>query len=89
MVVILCYKTMPDTPASLVERLKAEAEKSVALFSALTDRQWILPVYAEGAGWTVRSMLAHYVSSERELLRLFADIQNGGPGAHEDFDLDR
>ncbi len=89
MVVILCYKTMPDTPASLVERLKAEAEKSVALFSALTDRQWMLPVYAEGAGWTVRSMLAHYVSSERELLRLFADIQNGGPGAHEDFDLDR
>src|SRR5690349_10691709 len=73
-------KTMPDSPAFLVERLKTEGEKTAAFFSALTEQQWKLPVYAEGetpdnpgAGWTVRSMLSHYVSSELELRRLFVD----------------
>ncbi len=87
---------MPDTPAFLVERLKTEGEKTAEFFSGLTEQQWTLPVYAEGetpdnpgAGWTVRSMLSHYVSSELELRRLFENVQNGGSGAHEDFDVDQ
>jgi hypothetical protein len=79
---------VPETPVFLAERLKTEGEKTAAFFSALTDEQWMLPVYSEGESWTVRSMLAHYVSSEHEFLRLFADIQNGGSGAPEDFDVD-
>jgi DinB superfamily len=79
---------MPETPAFLVERLKTEGEKTAAFFSALADGQWTLPVYSEGETWTVRSLLAHYVSAERELFRLFIDIQNGGPGAPNDFSVD-
>lgn len=80
---------MPETPAFLAERLKSEGEKTAAFFSTMADECWSLPVYSEGETWTVRSILAHFLSSEHELLRLLADIRDGGPGAREDFDLDR
>jgi uncharacterized protein (TIGR03083 family) len=78
-----------DTPAFLTERLKAEGEKTAAGFAGLTPEQWDLPVYADGQTWTVRSLLVHYVTAEREMLGLFADIRAGGTGAPEDFDVDR
>lgn len=80
---------MPETPAFLAERLKTEGEKTAAFFAALTDDQWQMEVYAEDAVWTVRSVLAHFVSAERGLLSLFAAIRAGGLGASEDFSIDR
>jgi uncharacterized damage-inducible protein DinB len=80
---------MPDTPAFLAERLKTEAEKTLEFFSPLTDDQWHTEVYTEGTAWTVRSLLAHLVTTERGLLRLFEDIRTGGPGASDDFSIDR
>jgi hypothetical protein len=80
---------MPETPSFLVTRLKAEGEKTAASFVSLSPDQWDLPVYAEGETWTVRSLLAHYVTSERALLKLFVDVLGGGPGARADFDVDR
>jgi hypothetical protein len=79
---------MPETAAFLVERLKTEGEKTAAFFSSLTDDQWKLAVYTEGETWTVRDMLAHFVTTERELLTLFIDVHNGGAGASENFDID-
>jgi hypothetical protein len=76
------------TPAWLAERLKKEGEKVVAYFSSLTDAQWDTEVYSEEATWTVRNVLAHFVTSERGLLRLFDRIREGGPGAAEDFSID-
>jgi hypothetical protein len=43
----------------------------------------------EGAGWRVRQVLAHFVSSEASFLQLIGDILSGGSGAPEDFDIDR
>ena len=80
---------MPDTPQFLAKRLRAEGEKMVAFFSALTDAQWGQTVYTEGAEWRVRDVLAHFISAEKSFLRLFQDIQNGGPGVSEDFSVDR
>ena len=60
----------------------------VAYFTPLTDEQWKAEVYTEGATWTIRSVLAHFVTSERGLLRLFQTIREGGPGAAEDFSID-
>jgi len=76
------------TPAWLAERLKKEGEKVVANFVALSDEQWQREVYTEGATWTIRSVLAHFVTSERGLLKLFKDIREGGVGASEDFSID-
>ena len=80
---------MPDTPAFLAERLKVEGEKFFEIFAALTDAQWQTDVYTEGTTWTIRNVLAHFVTTERGFLKLFANILEGGIGASEDFSIDR
>lgn len=73
----------------LAERLKTEGDKFVGIFSALTVDQWQAEVYTEGELWTVRNVLAHFVTSERGLVELFESIRQGGAGATDDFSIDR
>ncbi|MFZ5819238.1 MAG: DinB family protein [Chloroflexota bacterium] len=80
---------MPETPAFLSERLKSEGEKMAAFFAALTPGQWEIEVYTEGGLWSVRNVLAHFVTAERGFLALFEGIRAGGAGAPEDFSIDR
>lgn len=80
---------MPESPAFLAERLKSEGEKTAAFFAALNDAQWNETVYTEGGEWTVRNVLAHFVTAEKGFLRIFPEICAGGAGASEDFDIDR
>jgi hypothetical protein len=77
------------SPAWLAGRLKKEGEKVIAYFSSLSEEQWQAEVYTEGETWTVRSVLAHFVTSERGLLVLFERIRQGGPGSPDDFSIDR
>ena len=72
---------MTETPTSLIERLIAERDKTIAFFSALTANQWRQPVYTADPTWTPRNILAHTVSAEGEFLRLFRSVQAGGVGA--------
>ncbi|HEY3310493.1 MAG TPA: DinB family protein [Anaerolineales bacterium] len=80
---------MPETPAFLVERLKTEGEKTMAFFAGLTSEQWHATIYSEGETWTVRSVLAHFVTAERGFVKIFSEIRAGGAGASEDFEIDR
>lgn len=81
---------MPETtPVWLANRLREEGEKIVAYFSSLPDEQWNTEVYTENDIWTVRDVLAHFVTSERGLHKLFKSIREGGLGASEDFSIDR
>ena len=73
----------------LAEKLKSEGERFVSIFSGLTDEQWHQEVYTEGATWTIRNVLSHFVTSERGLLKLFEQIRQGGSGASDDFSIDR
>ena len=73
----------------LTEKLKSEGDKFISIFSGLTDDQWSQEVYTEGATWTIRNVLAHFVTSERGLLKLFEQIRQGGAGAADDFSIDR
>ena len=72
----------------LADKLTSEGEKFYSLFAGLTDDQWNLEVYTEGATWTIRSVLAHFVTSERGLVKLFERIRVGGKGAADDFSID-
>jgi len=78
---------MPDTPEFLSERLRAEGAKTLVFFRALTLQQWEAPVYTEGAHWSVRQVLAHFVAAESGITRLVENILAGGKGTPEDFDL--
>jgi hypothetical protein len=80
---------MPEmTSAWLAERLKKEGEKTLAYFAALPGEQWNAEVYTEGETWTIRNVLAHFVTSERGLLKLFERIRQGGSGVSDDFSID-
>jgi hypothetical protein len=72
---------MSEDTATLIDRLQAERDKTVAFFSALTADQWTSPVYSGESPWTPRNILTHTVSAEGEFLRLFRDVQTGGAGA--------
>ena len=80
---------MTDSPVFLAERLKTESEKTLAFFEGLSDNAWHATIYSEGAEWTTRSVLAHFVTAERGFSKLLPSIVAGGPGASEDFDIDR
>ena len=73
----------------LAEKLKSEGDRFVSIFSGLRDDQWNQEVYTEGATWTIRSVLSHFITSERGLLKLFERIRQGGEGAPDDFSIDR
>ncbi|MDP1624283.1 MAG: DinB family protein [bacterium] len=75
--------------AELVEKLKTEGARMAAFFSELTADQWTNEVYTEGTTWTIRNVLAHYVTSERGLIKLFERIRISGAGAADDFSIDR
>ena len=74
---------------NLAEKLKSEGEKFASIFTGLTDEQWTAEVYTEGATWTIRNVLSHFVTSERALIKLFEQIRQGGAGSSEDFSIDR
>ena len=73
----------------LADKLKSEGEKFYKLFADLTDEQWQTEVYTEDQTWTIRNVLAHFVTSERGLVRLFERIRAGGEGSPDDFSIDR
>ncbi len=73
----------------LADKLTSEGERFVTFFSGLTDAQWQSEVYTEGATWTVRNVLSHFVTAERGLVKLFEQIRQGGAGVADDFSIDR
>jgi hypothetical protein len=75
--------------AALAEKLKTEGEKFVDFFSHLIEKDWDTEVYTEGELWTLRNVLAHFVTSERGLVKLFETIRQGGAGSADDFSIDR
>jgi uncharacterized damage-inducible protein DinB len=79
--------TIPRAEA-LAARLEKGRQKTFEIFSALTPEQWQQPFYQQPP-WQVRNLLAHFVSSERQLLALARDVAGGGPGAPPDLDIDR
>ena len=73
----------------LADKLNSEGEKFYALFAGLSDDRWSVEVYTEGETWTLRNVLAHFVTSERGLVKLFERIRQTGEGSPDDFSIDR
>ena len=72
---------------ALVARLDRGGRKTHEILAGLTPDQWQATVYPDPR-WTVRDLLAHFVSSEERLLELCQDVAAGGTGAPEGFDFD-
>ena len=80
---------MSDRAKALADAIDANTDEVAAFFSALNGDQLSQTLYADGAQWTVKDMLGHFVTIEPTQLWLFKNIAEGGEGSPEDFDLDR
>lgn len=80
---------MTETPQYLCKRLSKEGLITTNFFKSLEPAQWDRQVYLEGGCWSVRQVLAHFVSAERGFFQIIVDVLNGGEGAPEGFDIDR
>lgn len=78
-----------DRRQDIMDTLQRGLEYSVAFFRSLTPAQLDREIYHDGARWTARQVLAHFVTIERSMHWLFKDILSGGPGSPKDFDVDR
>ena len=77
---------MTERVNDLVDRLHKGGRKTAEILGPLSDDQWQMVLYARPPAWTVRDLLAHFLSAEEALLRLARDIGAGGPGAPVGFD---
>jgi uncharacterized damage-inducible protein DinB len=71
---------------ALIAKLEKGGRKTYEVLSELAPAQWRQVVYAEPYPWSVRDVLAHFVSSEGWLQRLAQDVASGGAGAPEGLD---
>jgi len=71
--------TSPRVEA-LVTRLVRGQQKTNELFGSLSKNDWQIVLY-DDPQWNIKSLLAHFVSSEQRLLEVAQDIAAGGPGA--------
>lgn len=80
---------MTETLERLLNRMTEEGQKTVQFFERLSPAQWDRVVYSEGARWTVRQVLAHFIATEAGIRALMQNILAGGGGVPQDFDLNR
>ncbi len=80
---------MADRKQAIIAELETAAEEVVSLYTTLSPDALERPVYTESIRWNVRQVLAHLVTIEKSMHWLFRNLLAGGPGAPEDFDIDR
>lgn len=80
---------MSELAQQLAASLEAEGSKTLDFFRSLAAEQWQRQVYADGPGWTVHDLLAHFTEVEGSILRLVRAVVEGGAGVKEGFDIDR
>jgi hypothetical protein len=80
---------MTNRRSEIIAELEENLKSSISFFRSLSDDQLAVQVYTDGAKWTVKQVLAHFVTIERSMHWVFKDILSGGKGSPDDFDVDR
>ncbi len=80
---------MTDRRGRIIAQLDSNLEETITQFRSLSPEMLAIEVYQDGARWTVRQVLAHYITIEQSMHWLFNNILAGGPGSPKDFDFDR
>ena len=75
--------------ADLTQRLNESRAALFELLDSLLPGQWRTPVFSEGDTWTVATVLAHLVESERGMSIHIHKIRKGEATIAQDFDLER
>jgi len=80
---------MTDPRTRIIAKLEENIKNTTSFFRSLSGEQLSVQVYTDGAEWTVKQVLAHFITIERSMHWLFKDILSGGSGSPDDFDVDR
>jgi len=80
---------MIDRRTEIIAKLEENLKNTTSFFRSLSGDQLNVQVYTDGAEWTAKQVLAHFVTIERSMHWLFKNILSGGSGSPEDFDVDR
>ncbi|MGD8971551.1 MAG: DinB family protein [Desulfobacterales bacterium] len=80
---------MVDRRTDMTLTLEEGAARTITFFQTLPPSDRDRPVYMDDVRWTVRQVLAHFITIEKSMQWLFRNILAGGPGSPEDFDLER
>ena len=80
---------MGDRKTDIIQNLETNQVETVAFFKSLSPEDLSVRVYQEDTDWTIKLVLAHFVTIERSMQWLFKNILSGGPGSPKDFDIER
>jgi len=80
---------MTDGRTEIIAELEDNLKNFISFFGSLSDEQLRVQVYTDGAKWTVKQVLAHFITIERSMHWLFKNMLSGGSGSPDDFDVDR
>ena len=78
-----------ERKAQLTQKLNESRTALFELLNSLSPEQWRTPVFSEGDTWTVATVLAHLVESERGMSIHVHKIRKGEATIAADFDLER
>lgn len=71
----------------ILKRLQDDGAKTAAFFEGLSNPSWFMQVYTTGSNWSVRDVLAHFLSAEISFEELVTNVVAGGSGAPRDLDI--
>jgi len=80
---------MTDRRDDIIAELEKGLDETIALFQAFSPDELAVQVYDDEPYWTVKQVLAHFITIEKSMHWLFNNMLAGGPGSPEDFDVDR
>jgi len=65
---------MTDRRTEIIAKLEENLKNTISFFRSLSGEQLSAQVYADGAKWTVKQVLAHFITIERSMHWLFKNI---------------
>lgn len=80
---------MDNRKTDIMQNLEKNLVETVAFFKSLSPEDLSVRVYQEDTDWTIKLVLAHFVTIERTMHWLFKNILSSGPGSPKDFDIER
>ena len=80
---------MSEQRETLCQHLLTSRTALLACLTRLTEKQWQTVVFSDDNHWTAADILRHLVDAQRGMINQIAQIQAGGTGVPEDFDLAR
>ncbi|MBP7999937.1 MAG: DinB family protein [Chloroflexi bacterium] len=80
---------MSEQTEALHQHLTTSRTILLDCLTRLTEEQWQTTIFSDGSQWTAADILRHLVDAQRGMTAQIAQIQAGGSGVPEDFDLAR